>query len=82
MPIVLLDGLSFSGLSWMYKLPPSIHRQAICQYNLDTSIWSVWRTNINASLQLKFVHFLQNLSFCFVKQNSIKQTNLEDDSVL
>ena len=26
--------------------------------------------------------FLQNLSLCFVKQNSSNQTNLEDDPVL
>jgi len=26
MPTVLLDGLSFSGLSWTYKLPPCKHK--------------------------------------------------------
>jgi len=33
MPVVSLDGLSFSGLAWTFKLLPSKHT--------ETNMWSV-----------------------------------------
>jgi hypothetical protein len=41
MPIVPTDGLNFSRLVWAFKLLPSKHTEpSICQYTVETSIWS------------------------------------------
>jgi len=47
MPIVFLHGVSFSGLTWTFKLLPSKHTGQymvwwpICQYTVEPSVWSL-----------------------------------------